>query len=191
MKSSAKGIFIVLVLFLMLFPFINTLNQFLVKVVEPLIFFKGVQDRVIPYQVSIVRVVLEFLQVPITTGDLGANTITLITKRGEYEPIALEWNCLGWQSLLIVIATLITGLSGKFSFLSKLEVLTIGLLGTFLFNIARISSIFFLYYHANRQVALVFHDYGGVILTIFWLALLWYYAFNFVLQPKKRGENNV
>lgn len=185
-KKTARAVILVVVLFLMLFPFINTLNQFLVNVIEPKIFIKPIQDLIIPYQVRLVQVVLGFLKVPFARGELGATSITLINKREEMVPIVVAWNCLGWQSLLVVGATFLSGLTGRFTFLSKLEVLVIGLLGTFLLNIGRLSTIFFLYSHASRKVAISFHDYGSTMITIIWVFVLWYYAFNFVLVKIKQ-----
>ena len=188
-KRTAKGVLLIIVFFLMLFPFINTLNQFLVNVIEPLIYFKPIQDVVIPYEVRIVRVILGFLGIPMTDGAPGASSITLLTKGGGYSPIVVAWNCLGWQSLLVVGATFFSGLTGKFTLASKLEILIVGLLGTFLLNIGRLSLIFVLFYNFTGGVAQAFHDYGSVILTIFWLFGLWYYAFHFVLTPKDAGSN--
>jgi len=183
-KRTARGVLLVIVLFLMLFPFINSMNQFLVKVIEPLIFFKPVQDILIPYEVRVIRVILDILQVPMTPYSPGAIAITIMPKSGGAVPLVVAWNCLGWQSLLVIGATFITGLTGKFTFLSKLEVLAIGLLGTFLFNFMRLSLVFLFYYYFGQGLAMSFHDFGSVILTIGWLFGLWYYAFNFVLQPK-------
>ena len=182
-KKTSQAVLLVIVLFLMLFPFINSLNQFLVKIIEPLIFFKPVQDVLIPYEVRIIRVILTLLQIPMTGYSSGAIAITLITKTGE-EPIVVAWNCLGWQSLLVILVTFIIGLRGNFTASSKLELLAIGLLGTFIFNFVRLATVFVLYYHFGRAVSMTFHDIGSVILTMLWLFGLWYYAFNFVLQPK-------
>jgi len=183
-KRAGTGVFLAVVFFLMLFPFINTFNEFLVRVVEPVVFIKPVQDVVIPYEVRVVRGILGILGIPMTQSDPWAQSITLI-KGGGQEPIVVAWNCLGWQSLLVVGATLITGLTGRFTLVSKIEVLIIGLLGTFLVNIGRIAGIFVLFYHSNRNIAMAFHDYGSVVLTIGWLIFLWWYAFRFVLQPKE------
>jgi len=188
-KRTAKGILLVMVFFLMLFPFINSLNQFLVNVIEPLIYFKPLQDVIIPYEVRIVRVILDFVGIPMTGGSPGVSSITLITKGGGHSPIVVAWNCLGWQSLLVVGATFISGLTGKFTLASKLEVLVVGLLGTFLLNIGRLSLVFVLFYNFSGGVAQAFHDYGSVILTIGWLFGLWYYAFHFVLTPKDAGSD--
>lgn len=184
-KQAVTGILLVAVGFLMLFPLITTLNQFLVKVIEPLTFLQPVQKVIIPYEVRLVRVILGLASVPMTEGQPGAASITLIDRKGEHQPVSVAWNCIGWQSFLLVVATFLTGLTGRLTFLSKLEVLVVGLLGTFLLNIGRIAGIFYLYYHTNQRVAIAFHDYGSVALTIIWLWLLWYYAFTFVLEQKR------
>lgn len=188
-KQTARAVLLIIVFFLMLFPFINSLNQFLVDIVEPFIFFKPIQDVIIPYEVRVIRVILGFLGIPMTGGQPGAFSITLVTPSGGHEPIVVAWNCLGWQSILIVLATFLTGLTGKFTFWSKIEVLAIGLMGTFLLNMARLTLIFILFYYFKGTVAMAFHDYGSVILTIGWLFALWYYAFNFVLTPVNAGKH--
>lgn len=183
-RGAALGVFLVVTIFLMLFPFINTLNQFLVSVLEPLIFFKPVQDVIIPYEVRLVRVLLDLFGVPMTPGSPGVFSITLITKGGVEEPVVVGWNCLGWQSLVLVGATFLTGLSGRFTSLSKWEALLLGLLGTFLLNIGRLTTIFFLFYHFRGSVAMAFHDYGSVLLTLTWLGFFWWFVYSFVLEAK-------
>lgn len=187
-KKTASGVLLVIIFFLMLFPFINSMNQFLVKIIEPLIFFKPAQDILIPYEVRIIRVILDLINIPMTPYAPGAIAITVITKSSGSHPLVVAWNCLGWQSLLVIAATFLTGLRGSFTLLSKLELLVIGLLGTFLFNFVRLSLIFVLYYFFGQREAMIFHDYGSVVITILWLFGLWYYAFNFVLVSKSTRE---
>lgn len=187
-KRTAKGILLVIVFFLMLFPLINTLNQFLVDVIEPLIYFKPIQDVIIPYEARLVRVFLGFLSVPVAPGDPASSIITLRGKTGGLDPVAIGFNCLGWQSLVLVGASLVAGLQGKFTKSSKIEVLTIGLLITFWINIFRLTTIYYLYYHIDRETALMFHDYGAVIITILWLFLFWWFSFRFVLRTKVTNE---
>lgn len=187
-KSSTKTVLLVIVMFLMLFPFINSLNQLLVKVIEPVLFIKPLQDRLIPYETSLVRVILNFLRVPMTPGAPGAIAITLINKAGGETPVVVAWNCIGWQSLLVVLTTLFAGLTGKFSLMSKIEALVIGILGTFWLNIFRISIVFFLFYHINGPFAMAFHDYAGPIMTIIWVLIFWVYTFNFVLTSTEKKQ---
>ncbi len=43
-------------------------------------------------------------------------------------------------------------------------------------------------YYFGRLPAVLAHDYGGTIMTIVWLALFWYFAINYVLEPKDDEE---
>lgn len=183
-KRTGRGIFLVLVFFLMLFPFINTLNEFLVRVVESVTPLRFLQDSIIPYEARLVRFFLHILAVPLAAGDPYSTVITLIGKSGGLDPVAIAWNCLGWQSMLLIIASLFMGIQGNFIAQSKIELVAIGLMLTFWINIGRLTTIFYLYYHFNRSVAMMFHDYGSIIITMIWLMGFWWWAFKFVLQPR-------
>lgn len=184
LAKSVGGVFAVVVVFLMMFPFINSLNQLLVKVIEPLLFFKPVQSVLIPYEVKITRVILDIFSIPMTGYSPGAIAISIISKNGSIEPIVIAWNCLGWQSLLVVLASVAVGIRGKFTLMSKLELLAFAVLGTFIFNFVRLSVIFILFYHFGSGTAFLFHNFGSVIMTFTWLILLWWFAFSIVLVPK-------
>jgi hypothetical protein len=48
-----------------------------------------------------------------------------------------------------------------------------GVLGVFAINVLRIALVVALGYFAGSPAALVFHDYGGTILTLVWLLAFW------------------
>lgn len=184
-KRGGSGVFLAVVVFLMLFPFINTLNELLVKIVAPLTFLQPLTDAFVGYEARLVRVFLGFLAIQ-TKGDPASPIISLVGKTGGLDPVAIAWGCAGWQSLILVGATLLAGLQGNFTNLSKIEAIIIGIIVTLWINIFRLTAIFYLYYHFDRSKALLFHDYGSVIITIIWLFTFWYYAFNFVLREKTK-----
>src|SRR3989344_6530659 len=182
-RKSTSGIIAVLIVFLMVLPFINTFNQFLVKVIEPILFLGMNEKVVIPYEARLVKVFLGFLSVPLAYSSPGSTIITLVGKTGGLDPIAIAWNCLGWQSLVLILASLAVGLKGKaFTFSSRMQVLLIGLLVTFWLNIFRLTAIFYLYYHFDRRIAMIFHDWGAIVITIVWLVVFWWFSFRFVLE---------
>lgn len=183
-RKAISGIFGVLVVFLMLFPFINTFNQFLVKFIEPVLFLGLNEKVVIPYEARLVKVFLGFLNIPTAYSSADSGIISLIGKTGGLDPVAIAWNCLGWQSLVLILASLAVGIRGKFTLFSKIEALVIGLLVTFWINIFRLTAIFYLLYHYNRTIAIVFHDWGAMAITIVWLFGFWWFAFKFVLEEK-------
>lgn len=189
-RKAISGIFGVLVVFLMLFPFINTFNQFLVKIIEPILFLGLNEEIIIPYEARLVKVLLSFVGVPTAYSSGDSGIISLVGKTGGLDPVAIAWNCLGWQSLVLIIASLAVGIRGKFTTQSKIEALVIGLMVTFWLNIFRLTAIFYLYYHFDRKVAMIFHDWGAMVITIIWLAGFWWFAFNFVLEEKDVGHAN-
>ena len=184
-KKAISGIFGVLIVFLMLFPFINTFNQFLVKIIEPVLFLGLNEEVIIPYEARLVKVLLGFLSVPTAYSTSDSGIITLVGKTGGLDPIAIAWNCLGWQSLVLILSSIFVGLRGKFTMLSKLEALFIGLMITFWLNIFRLTAIFYLYYHYSRDVAMIFHNWGAIVITIVWLVVFWWFAFRYVLETKR------
>lgn len=99
--------------------------------------------------------------------------------------MVISWNCLGWQSLVIFAISLLTGLSGNFTRLSKLESILIGILGTFLLNLARIVVLVLGIVYANQFFAFVLHDYLMILAAILWLFLFWWFSYAFVLEKKE------
>lgn len=183
-KSLGKNIFLLFVIILMVLPFINTFNQFLVRIIEPFLLSTLNKDILIPYEARLVKVFLGYLSIPVAYSTPDSSIITLVGKTGGLDPIAIAWNCLGWQSMVLIIASLMVGMRGKFTWMSKIEMITIGIFITFWINIFRLTAIFYFYYHYNREVAMVFHDYGGIAITIAWLFFFWWFAFRYVLEPK-------
>jgi len=84
--------------------------------------------------------------------------------------IRITWNCLGWQSFLLFFVSLLVGLKGPYTKISKLEAVIVGLLGTFLMNIvgggACLWSCFIIIF---RRFWLLFgcFSFGGLVMLIF------------------------
>jgi len=66
-----------------------------------------------------------------------------------------------------------------------METILIGLLGTFLVNMARLALIVIILAYSRPLFAVVYHDYLAAIVTILWLFGFWYFAYSFVLEPYK------
>jgi exosortase/archaeosortase family protein len=106
-----------------------------------------------------------------------------VTLAGHPEALFISWNCVGWQSLLLLGLTMMTGLRGGHRPVALLQVVLLGLLGTFLVNIVRVSLVCLLEARAGYLPALLFHDYGGTLLLIAWLFCFWAAAYRWVLLP--------
>jgi exosortase/archaeosortase family protein len=84
----------------------------------------------------------------------------------------ISWNCMGWQSLVLLALSLVAGLRGG-SRESAAQVIAIGMMGTVLVNVLRVSVVCVLAATAGRWPAMVFHDYAGTLMTIGWLFAFW------------------
>jgi len=176
-KKTFQLIFMSVVVILMIMPFITTFNEFLTRIVEKIHLYYLLESRVVPYLSKLVGVVLK---------PFGLSIIA--TDRGLFLPaknlwIEIAWNCIGWQSMILIIVSLVTGLQGYYSRFSKIETILIGILGTFLLNIFRIASVVLVAIAFGYFPAVIYHDYFSNLLIILWLFLFWWLAYAFVLEP--------
>lgn len=182
-KSTFQLIFVVLVIMLMFLPFVTTFNEILTKIVERAGWYSGIQNVIVPYLVRVVAIVLKLFGV---TTDQSMQTLTIrpnqMTVGGTI--VYISWNCIGWQSFLLFLLTLFTGLQGNFTYFSKGMTVLLGLLGTFWINILRISAIVLVAHWWGRLPAVIFHDYGSTILIVIWLFVFWWVSYSHVLSKK-------
>lgn len=184
-KDTFIFIFLILVAVLMFMPLSATFNDVLTRLVMSLDVYKIIQNYVVPWEVRMVGVLLwPFGFQPRVVGEYLAI--------GSTEPLLIEiaWNCIGWQSLLFFLMTAWVGLQGeKYTNMSKVKAWCIGLFGTFLVNLLRITLVALLAYYFGQNVAIVFHDYGSTLAVIGWLFGYWWFTYRFVLEEKvERGH---
>lgn len=179
-RTTISNLFIILVVMMVLLPFITTFQDILTRVVLHFDIYRAFQNLVIPYEMRVLAAVLNFLNL---TTRAGPSYIEFI-REGKTEVIYLAWNCIGWQSFVFLIITLISGLSGRHTLMSKLQALLLGILGTYLINVFRLVFVIVMYYFTGRGIGVVFHDYFSNLLSITWLFVFWWIAYSFVLVPK-------
>ncbi len=179
-KSAQKQIFIyvllMFVLMLMVLPFVTTFNHAITKLVESNGFYKAIQDTVVPFEAKFMGAIL----IP-----FGYNFITHtegFTLNGLY--MKFTWNCIGWQSFILLVLTFIFGFSKRYTRLSIVEALAIGIIGTFWINIIRMVFISLLAVNLPPLFRIVFHDYLAALVTIIWLFIFWWFVYSFVLETK-------
>jgi len=180
--NNQKKIFIyiitILALILVFLPFVNTFNDVLTRIVIYFDYFGIIQNYIIPWEVRMVGVVINFIGVE-------ASVSGEYLQIGINKPLLVEiaWNCIGWQSLLFFILTSWIGLQGnQYSFLSKLKAWSIGLLGTFLVNLIRIVMVVLISYQFGQGVGAIFHDYGCTLIVVLWLLFFWWFSYSYVLE---------
>ena len=156
-------------------PFFVTLNDLLTKIVEQFTLYKLLQEFVVPYQVQLVGFVVK----PLIQNFEGYKDGMVVNG----QILRMNWNCLGWQSLILFIVSSFVGFSGgEFSFSSKLQTLVFGLLGVFWVNILRISTTVILAVYYDPIFRVLFHDYLAAFVTVIFLSFFWWFAYKFVLE---------
>jgi len=120
----------------------------------------------------------------------GVNGSELIVWNPSGQPQALfiSWNCVGWQSLILLGISLVAGLRGRYSVAARIQVVLIGVLGTLCVNLLRMSAVALLAATAGRVPALLFHDYGGTLIVIAWLFCFWALAYRWILSAGARAD---
>ena len=165
-----------LVLMLMMLPFVTTFNDAITRFVENNGFYKAIQDLAVPFEAKFMGAIMIPFGYEFITHTEG------FTINGVY--MKFTWNCIGWQSFILLGITFIFGFARKYTKLSILEALAIGILGTFWINILRMVFISLLAVHLPAVFRIVFHDYLAAIVTIIWLFVFWWFAYSHVLQEK-------
>jgi exosortase/archaeosortase family protein len=128
-----------------------------------------------------VGVVLGFLKVSVET---SPNTLFL-TSGAKKVAVYISWNCIGWQSLVLFFLTLFTGLQGSYKWGGRVQTIILGILGTFILNIFRITLVALIAFYLGRLPAIIFHDYFSTMMIILWLFFFWWFAYSFVLETKE------
>ncbi len=183
-KQTFKFLLAILAIMLLLLPFVTTFNSILTEIINNIGFYRTIQATVVPFESRLVVGIVRGVGVPAFLAPAGERASFYLTKGKQYSPVELQWNCLGWQSLLLLILSLVVGLQGDFTRISKIECILIGFLGTFLTNIFRMVFITIGIYYVNTIFALLLHDYLAALTTIIWLIFFWWFSYAYVLEEK-------
>jgi exosortase/archaeosortase family protein len=109
---------------------------------------------------------------------------------GSMHTLFISWNCIGWQSLILLGISFLSGLRGQQSLEARVQVVLIGIAGTMLLNLMRVAAVAAIAATIGQTPAMLFHDYGGTILVIGWLFGFWIFAQRWILvaAPSDGGE---
>ena len=179
-------IFLGLAVILLLLPIFAALNSFLTKTLDTASWYRPIQKYVVPWEAKLVSAAVYPFGIK-TRINVGPSKFAFyMVKDTSVVPVDLAWNCLGWQSMLLLVVSLFAGLRGKFSNISRLECIVFGFFGTLLINIFRMSFIAAGIYYINEVFAMVIHDYIAAFLTILWLLFFWWFSYSFILESKSK-----
>jgi exosortase/archaeosortase family protein len=100
---------------------------------------------------------------------------------GSMHTLFISWNCIGWQSLILLGASFLSGLRGRQPLEARAQVVLIGVAGTMLLNLTRVAAVAAIAATIGQTPAVIFHDYGGTILVVVWLFAFWIFVQRFIL----------
>lgn len=184
-KQTFKKLLAGTAILLAVLPFIVTFSAVLTSLFNKVGAYVWLQNIVVPFEARLVAVLLRLVNINgiITPGQSFAMILERVGKPAM--PVQLEWNCLGWQSLILLGITLITGLRGHWKTMSKLEVILLGVLGTFLVNVFRMAFVASMAYYVDEIAAMIIHDYLAALAALLWLIFFWWFSYSFILEPKE------
>ena len=181
LKDTFTFIFVVLIVLLLILPFATTFNELLTRIAEISGVFRSIQNWFVPYLSLVTYGVLQYLpglKVGITPFGLVVNGVD----------VRMTWNCIGWQSFLLVVISLFFGLRGNFTIKSKIQTAIFGLLGMFVINVFRLVFTSALVGWWNGLFVLLFHNYFSTFVAIGWLFFFWWFGYRFILEEQDGGS---
>jgi exosortase/archaeosortase family protein len=165
---------------LMLLPFLTAVSELIDSYVMQFQWTVALFDLTAPMEGKLIAVILQYM-FGMTAFVSGAS---LVVVGNPSLKVYISWVCVGWQSGALLLVTLIAGLRGPYTIRSKILCLAAAIEGTFTVDLFRMVSVVLVDLYAGNLPAVIYHDYGGTVITITWLVLFWYFAFAFVLKRK-------
>jgi len=169
---------------LMLLPLVTTFDDLLTAWALRLGANNPLQS-IVPVEAGMVVSIL--ILVGIKAAASGSH-IVVWDGAGSMHTLFISWNCIGWQSVLLLGVSFFSGLRGRQSLESRLQVVVIGVAGTMLLNLARVALVAALEATWGHLPALLFHDYAGTIIVIVWLFAFWFAVQRWILIAPAPGE---
>jgi exosortase/archaeosortase family protein len=178
--STMQIVVIIACAIFLVLPFISTFEELITSFVMKIQAYQFLQDQITPELVKMVTALLNALGI---TSYYTPDHI-FMNHGSEMVSVFISWNCIGWQSVILLVLTFFVGLQGPFTLKSKIETILIGILGTILINVMRISFITLVAYYFGQLAAIVFHDYVSTLVMILWLVSFWLLSYRFILHHK-------
>jgi exosortase/archaeosortase family protein len=172
---------------LMLLPFITTFDDLLTSWALALGANNPLQG-VVPIEA---RMVVGLLGAVGIHAAASGSHIVIWDAAGSMHTLFISWNCIGWQSLILLGISFLSGLRGQQSMEARVQVVLIGVAGTMLLNLMRVAAVAAIAATVGQTPAILFHDYGGTILVVVWLFAFWIFVQRFILAPPPSEEVEV
>jgi exosortase/archaeosortase family protein len=162
---------------LMVLPFVTTFNDLLTSWALALGANNPLQG-IVPIEARMVVSLLGAVGIHAAASD---SHIVVWDTAGSMHTLFISWNCIGWQSLILVGISFMSGLRGQQPLEARVQVVLIGVAGTMLLNLMRVAAVAAIAAIVGQTPAILFHDYGGTLLVVGWLFAFWIFAQRWIL----------
>jgi exosortase/archaeosortase family protein len=169
---------------LMLLPFVTTFDDLLTSWALALGANNPLQS-IVPIES---RMVVGLLGVVGVHAAASGSHLVIWDSAGAMHTLFISWNCIGWQSLILVGVSFFSGLRRQQSLEARAQVVLIGVAGTMLLNLTRVAVVAAIAATLGQTPAVLFHDYGGTIIVVLWLFAFWVFVQRFILAAPAAEE---
>ncbi len=118
----------------------------------------------------------------------AGNYMVVWDRSGSMHTLLISWNCIGWQSLILLGVSFMSGLRGRHPLEARIQAVIIGVAGTMLLNLFRVAAVAALAASWGQTAAVLFHDYGGTILVVGWLFVFWIFVQRWILPAEPSDD---
>jgi len=169
---------------LMVMPLVTTLNDFLTTWALQF----GADNPLQAIVPGEARMVVGLLGLFGIHAAASGNYMVVWDGGGSMHTLLISWNCIGWQSLILLGMSFLSGLRGEQPLEARVQIVIIGIVGTMLLNLVRVAAVAALAATWGQTPAVLFHDYGGTILVVAWLFAFWVFVQRWILKPEPSDE---
>jgi len=162
---------------LMVLPLVTTFDDFLTNWAMQL----GVDNPLQAIVPTEARMVVGLLAAVGIKAVASGSYIVVWDRAGIMHTLLISWNCIGWQSLILLGVSFLSGLRGRHPLEARIQVVIIGVAGTMLLNLLRVAAVAALAATWGQTPAILFHDYGGTVLVVGWLFAFWIFVQRWIL----------
>ena len=169
---------------LMLLPLVTTFDDFLTTWALQFGANNPLQ-AIVPIEA---RMVVGLLSLAGIHAAASGSHLVVWDSAGAMHTLFISWNCIGWQSLVLLGVSFMSGLRGRHPIEARIQVIVIGNAGTMLLNLLRVAVVAGIAATVGVTPAVLFHDYGGTILVVAFLFGFWIFVQRWILGPEPSGE---
>ena len=164
---------------LLILPFVTTFDEFLTAATKQF----GLVHPLLSLAAPEARAVVAILGVLGVHAEAAGGQLYVWDWSGQRQALLISTTCIGWQSLILLGLSCVVGLRGEYSREARAQVLLIGVLGTVLVNLLRMTIVSLVAADFGFWPAVLVHDYGGTLIIVAWLFAFWAFVHRWILGP--------